>query len=546
MAPKYTIEAGARCLLKNLVSDSRLRIDPEILAACDKVQYRGPSDPWLPTPFKYTEASSAFNALAAAGAALIAKERYGIEQEVVINTDKAALNLYGFFHVRVDGQFIVKSSPAFVENSKEADMYDASKPIHWCGINHHKTMDGRFYLPQTAFNPHPVMNLLGVEEQDVTPAEALKLFEDKVIRWDSDTLDRVLNEGYRQAGTICWTPEEFLNETEHGKIVNKEAIAMVNQLKAPRKSWPTPTKDGTFRPLEGIRVLDVSRAIAAPIISKILAALGADVIHVSCLQLPDVPICMCDAQNGKRDVHINLKTEDGKRQLRKLLKDADVFVDGFRPGALEKLGFDAASCRAENPSLIYVRECCYGYNGPWAHRSGWQNIADACSGVCMVMGRWLGIGDEPVQPTGPIADYGTGFLGAALVVNALWQRAHTDITFDIKVSLVHFDVWICKYGQYSDEQKKTLRELHPAFHARHNTSFFLIGGLAWDSVHKIRPGFTDRPDLYSSLSGKLWGEERDLQVVAPPFEFSTSEIGFRYPSGRRGWCQDYNWLPRPT
>lgn len=94
-------------------------------------------------------------------------------------------------------------------------MYDASKPIHWCGINHHKTMDGRFYLPQTAFNPHPVMNLLGVEEQDVTPAEALKLFEDKVIRWDSDTLDRVLNEGYRQAGTICWTPEEFLNETEH-------------------------------------------------------------------------------------------------------------------------------------------------------------------------------------------------------------------------------------------------------------------------------------------------------------------------------------------
>lgn len=175
---------------------------------------------------------------------------------------------------------------------------------------------------------------------------------------------------------------------------------MVNQLKAPRKSWPTPTKDGTFRPLEGIRVLDVSRAIAAPIISKILAALGADVIHVSCLQLPDVPICMCDAQNGKRDVHINLKTEDGKRQLRKLLKDADVFVDGFRPGALEKLGFDAASCRAENPSLIYVRECCYGYNGPWAHRSGWQNIADACSGVCMVMGRWLGIGDEPVQPTG--------------------------------------------------------------------------------------------------------------------------------------------------
>jgi len=79
------------------------------------------------------------------------------------------------------------------------------------------------------------------------------------------------------------------------------------------------------------------------------------------------------------------------------LKDADVLVDGYRPKALEKLGFSSASLREINPSLIYVRECCYGFKGPWAHRSGWQQIADCLVGLSWLQGKFMGL-NEPIVP----------------------------------------------------------------------------------------------------------------------------------------------------
>lgn len=141
----------------------------------------------------------------------------------------------------------------------------------------------------------------------------------------------------------------------------------------------------------------MSRAVAAPTVSKVLAALGADVIKVSCPSLPDTGIALIDVNAGKRDVSIDLKTEEGKTLFRTIIKDADVVVDGYRPHAIQKLGFGPGTLRELNPSLIHVREDCYGYNGPWAHRSGWQQIADCTTGLAMMMGEFLGL-KEPVQP----------------------------------------------------------------------------------------------------------------------------------------------------
>ena len=171
-------------------------------------------------------------------------------------------------------------------------------------------------------------------------------------------------------------------------------------VKAPRKEWPPAPNDGKFLPLAGVRVLENTRLIAGPVIGKLLAALGADVIHISCFDLSDTPQTLVEVNVGKREVEIDLKTEKGREQLRKLIVDADVFIDGYRPGALEKLGFSADQCRKQNPSLLYVRESCYGFNGLWAHRCGYQNVADAITGVSVAMGRWLGIGDQPVIPAG--------------------------------------------------------------------------------------------------------------------------------------------------
>jgi len=164
------------------------------------------------------------------------------------------------------------------------------------------------------------------------------------------------------------------------------------------KAWPQQAGDSTdYKPLAGVKVIDFSRVIAAPAVSKILAVLGADVIRISHSENPDYAATMVDLQTGKRDANLNVKSPEGKQAFIELLKDADVLVDGFRPGAFERLGFTSESLRKINPSLIYVRENCYGFKGPLSYRSGWQQVSDCLVGMSYLQGKFLGL-DEAVLP----------------------------------------------------------------------------------------------------------------------------------------------------
>lgn len=180
--------------------------------------------------------------------------------------------------------------------------------------------------------------------------------------------------------------------------MSKQPLVNITTLKGPRKDWPVASNNSEYRPLTGIKVIDLSRAVAAPAISKLLALLGAEVIRVSCQAHADVALMMVDLNAGKRDVCIDLKTEDGRRVFESIVRDADVLIDGFRPNAIAKLGFNSSTLRKISPSLIYVRENCYGWHGPWAHRSGWQQIADAVVGLAIEQGAFLGLRNEPVMP----------------------------------------------------------------------------------------------------------------------------------------------------
>ena len=164
------------------------------------------------------------------------------------------------------------------------------------------------------------------------------------------------------------------------------------------KPWPRENGGSTdYKPLAGVKVIDFSRVIAAPAVSKILAVLGADVIRISHSKNPDYAGTMVDLQTGKRDADLDLKSSEGKQAFADLVKDADVLVDGFRPGAFERLGFTSESLRKINPSLIYVRENCYGFKGPLSYRSGWQQVSDCLVGIARLQGKFLGL-DEAVLP----------------------------------------------------------------------------------------------------------------------------------------------------
>jgi hypothetical protein len=135
--------------------------------------------------------------------------------------------------------------------------------------------------------------------------------------------------------------------------------------------------------LEGIKVLELCRIIAGPTIGRILAEYGANVLKVTGPGLSDVPFFQVDGNMGKHATEIDLKSVQGKEIFERLLEDVDIVLDGYRPGALDKLGYSARVlakfAEKRGKGVIYVNEDCFGYTGEWANRPGWQQIADCVS-----------------------------------------------------------------------------------------------------------------------------------------------------------------------
>ncbi|RBR12672.1 hypothetical protein FVER53590_03421 [Fusarium verticillioides] len=530
----YSISAETtRILNKVLLQDPRLHFPESFVKAAEKVKFVGEDDqPFILTPLKITESSAALNALVATAANVVAAERYGINyQNVEINTDLATLFLESVLLPTIGDKHFMQSSKMLAELAK-MDLYQMSKPIRRYATNVYRTKDGRWYHLHGSMNALPTMEMLGVEDSDVSTEEAFGIYTKKVAEWDSQDIEKVANEKFKQAGVICYTPDEFF-ASEHGKIMSEEPLWTSTRVPAPKKTWPEAKDTDRYSPLAGIRVLDLSRVIAAPAVSKILSVLGADVIRVSCSKLPEYSATMPDLQTGKRDVDIDLKTIEGRQTLSDLIKDADVLVDGYRPGALAKLGFDSKSLRELSPSLIYMRENCYGFKGPLSYRSGWQQISDCLVGLSYLQGKFLGL-DEAVVPLFPNSDYQTGLVGAAAAIQALLARTQEDVTFDIDISLTQYNIWYYRLGSYSEDQKKALRNRDPQFSPRYYDDMSALVGKTHQSLQKIRPEIFKHPEYFWDMSGKEYGLDEDFKVLAPAFKFEKSRIGWSVPTGRRG------------
>jgi crotonobetainyl-CoA:carnitine CoA-transferase CaiB-like acyl-CoA transferase len=131
----------------------------------------------------------------------------------------------------------------------------------------------------------------------------------------------------------------------------------------------------------GLKVLDLTRIIASPTITRELAELGASVLRITSPNVPDMTALLADLGWGKWNAHLDLTCLPDRERLRALILESDVVVDGYRPGVMEKWGFGKEEIlkmfEGKKRGVIYVRENCYGWNGPWMGRSGWQQISDA-------------------------------------------------------------------------------------------------------------------------------------------------------------------------
>ncbi len=211
---------------------------------------------------------------------------------------------------------------------------------------------------------------------------------------------------------------------------------------------------GTKGPLEGIRVVEMAQIMAGPTCGQLLADLGADVIKVEKLPGGDdsrsyrehtihgesSPFMMMN--RNKLGIAVNLKVPGGVEVVKRLLAQADVLVENYRLGTLEKLGLGWDVLKALNPRLVYCAITGYGRTGPDADKGGFDLIAQGVSGLMSVTGL---PGGEPVKMGSPVADINAGILAALGVVSALLNRATTGQGQMVDTSLleagVHQTFW---------------------------------------------------------------------------------------------------------
>ena len=188
-----------------------------------------------------------------------------------------------------------------------------------------------------------------------------------------------------------------------------------------------------MKPLEGLSILDLSRVLACPFASMILAELGARVIKVEQPgsgdetrtfepQLARDSAYYFACNRAKESITVNLRSAEGAEIIRRLAEKADVLIENFPVGTLGRYGLDFASLSALNPRLVYVSCTGFGQSGPYAHKKGYDTVFQAMGGIMSLTGEQ---GGGPVKPGLPVADLTSGLWVAIAILASLAGRAKT-------------------------------------------------------------------------------------------------------------------------
>jgi crotonobetainyl-CoA:carnitine CoA-transferase CaiB-like acyl-CoA transferase len=384
-------------------------------AALGPVSLSG-EEPVLPSSFRVGAAAQAAIAAAAAAAAAVHRKRGGPEQEARVSMRHAALEFLSERLLRLDG-------------AEPPDPWDSIAGTYPCG-------DGRVVRLHTNFPHHRegVLRLLGCEGTRDAVRAALRgraAFEFE----DAATAERLCVSAMRS----------FAEWDAHPQGA---AAAALPPLRVERigDAPPAPLPPLASRPLEGLRVLDLTRVIAGPVCGRTLAAHGAEVLHVSAAHLPSFDNLLFDTGRGKRSARLDLRTAEGRGALRGLAAGADVFLQGYRPGAIAGHGFAPADLAALRPGIVCASLSAYGEVGPWGGRRGFDSLVQTASGFNVAEAEAAGAAPPKPLPCQAL-DHASGFLLAFGATAALLRRAEEGGSWHVRVSLAGTGAWLRGLGR---------------------------------------------------------------------------------------------------
>jgi crotonobetainyl-CoA:carnitine CoA-transferase CaiB-like acyl-CoA transferase len=268
-------------------------------------------------------------------------------------------------------------------------------------------------------------------------------------------------------------------------------------------------------PLTGLRVIELAHVMAGPTCGRLLADLGAEVIKIEKPPYGDDTRKMAPPYVGpnqdeaaafliinhnKRALGLDLKQDAGRQVLERLLASADVLIENFRKGTLEKLGFSSERLHALNPRLIICAISGFGRSGPYADRGGFDLMAQGIAGLLSITGE--GPGRPPVKPGVAVADIGAGLYATIAVLAALVERQRSGRGQCVEASLlesaVAFTVWHTAIFQATGVNPPPTGTAHPldapyqAFEA--SDGWLTVGGANQSTWLKLVDAL-ERPDL---------------------------------------------------
>ncbi len=197
--------------------------------------------------------------------------------------------------------------------------------------------------------------------------------------------------------------------------------AILAELAERQSAGSPPAVEEVMAALEGVKVLDLCIILAGPTCGRTMAEFGADVIKIDNPNREGGIIFHADVNRGKRGILLDFNKPEAMEVFWNLVDEADVIVQNYRQGSINKLGIDYESVAKRRPDIIYASLNAYGDIGPWATRPGWEQLAQATTGM---QKRYGGDGQPVLQPF-PVNDYGTGFMGAYGVALALLHKKKT-------------------------------------------------------------------------------------------------------------------------
>ncbi len=237
-----------------------------------------------------------------------------------------------------------------------------------------------------------------------------------------------------------------------GKAVSSEPLIDWSEAQPGKiRTWPA-TRE---RPLAGLRVLDLTRVLAGPVATRTLAGFGADVLRIDPADWSE-PNVVPDITLGKRCCRLDLRNEHDRTKFEQLLRGADLLVHGYRPDALDQLGYGQVVRHQIAPELIEVSLDAYGWTGPWSGRRGFDSLVQMSCGIADAGMQWANQ-DIPTPLPVQALDHATGYLMAAAAIRAISAAITGACTRNAQLSLARTAELLLTYPQ---DEPGTLT-LHP-------------------------------------------------------------------------------------